>query len=311
MVERRYLKSLHGTLHALASILALVLGNWAFVKCVLLSQNLDTATKLVFFLSSTLSAGTVVLFFWNKVQAWQLSTTTAKEKRLSAKTLQNLNRCRGALSIMVHALLPTVVYTSSSRLLEDPIFSKLVGFILMIASIYCFILVKDYTPVVYTVHGMSKFFLGLSIMAAPSIASFLKSHPQLLTAIVEQEAYFVITCNEFGFLWYYLYSRRLVGKAVIQAACKWYHSILVCVWIYRLEANQWWELLPAGLLWIHPIVVSMLFGLFCYKLVVKLPRIRIKVAESSKADVRSSLRRSSVFEAIDVGDLMADTSYQD
>jgi len=66
------------------------------------------------------------------------------------------------------------------------------------------------------------------------------------TAFLEKKALDVVRCAEFGFLWYYCESRKLVTEEFAKEACKRYHPILMYLSV-RLTVEIWWGNLPLSL----------------------------------------------------------------
>ena len=80
VIHRRYLRSFVGLIHALSSLVALVLGNFFFVQVILRNidiENMGDTITSALHVSSAFS-GVALFFFYNKVQSWQLSTTSMK-----------------------------------------------------------------------------------------------------------------------------------------------------------------------------------------------------------------------------------------
>ena len=84
-----------------------------------------------------------------------------------------------------------------------------------------------------------------------------------------KEALFVTCCVEFGFLWFYLYSRRLVTKELVQSMCKHYHPAVLYVWVFRLTVDRWWNKLPTSMSWVMALN-SLLTVLFLVKMIKSL-----------------------------------------
>ena len=121
IIHKRYVQTYIGSLHALTSLLALLLGNYRFVRCIVLDNNNlnNNDTITILFHISTLLSGITLLPFWNKVQSWQLSTTSMSEKGLSSQQMQNFNRGRGVLCMILSPIYPLVYHFASNELLQN------------------------------------------------------------------------------------------------------------------------------------------------------------------------------------------------
>ena len=238
LVEKRYLRSFEGVVHGLSSLTALGLGNWAcLMRIFLWSRDLDPLLKGTFFGASLLSGCTVLLFFWHKVQSWQLSTTSRIQKGLSVQIIQDFNRGRGCVAILAAALYPAVCLLGAS-LLQGRIFSCLVAFSLAGGALWLYALVKDYNKRVCFFYAASKLGVALAILYYGNIAALSQAHPYVQD-FMEKEAYYIITCVEYGYMCYYLYSRGLVSKEFVQKTCKVYHPIIFCAFVLRVQADTW------------------------------------------------------------------------
>lgn len=320
LVDRRYVRTFAGTIHALASVFALLVGNCLFVQRIALNRRggeyEDDRLGMLFHVCSALSGGTLLLF-WNKVQSWQLSTTTMKEKGLRAQQLQNFNRGRGVVGMVLCAAYPLLYRGLTVAQLQDPILSRVVASLVLTLSLFQYTLIRDYGKALFIVYGASKFGFSLQVLWLGSLEAVWDRFP-FAVEFLDKEALFLVSCVEFGFLWYYLYSRRLVGKDFIQTACKNYHPVMLYVYMARMTAESWWRHLPLSLSWVMA-VDTLLTVLFLFKIIKSFfsslitwskPTIssNTQVTEgkrrrSSIFEVTSanSLRRSSVFEHIDVG----------
>ena len=79
VVDRRYLKSYTGLVHSISSLTALIIGNYLFIRCIILGHNSVFFGSLpTIFHAATLTSGLTLIPFWNEVQSWQHSTTTMK-----------------------------------------------------------------------------------------------------------------------------------------------------------------------------------------------------------------------------------------
>jgi len=134
LLNRRYIRTFHGIIHGFGSIIALILGNYIFFERVLIGNNVgvvfasddDSSTDSYSFLeiASTIyhlcnftASVITAIFFWNKVQAWQLSTTTLEEKGLTPKIVQQFNQGRGVVCMILFSLFPLVLQYSPKRVL--------------------------------------------------------------------------------------------------------------------------------------------------------------------------------------------------
>ena len=97
----------------------------------------------------------------------------------------------------------------------------------------------------------------------------LRDHYPYAIDYLEKEALLVTCCVEFGFLWYYLYSRRLVTKEFVQTMCKNYHPVVLYIWVGRVTMDRWWRWLPMSLSWVMALN-SLLTALFLIKMVKSL-----------------------------------------
>merc|ERR1711935_422846 len=83
----------------------------------------------------------------------------------------------------------------------------------------------------------------------------------------KKEASFVISCVQFGFMMYYLYSRNLVTKKTVQKACKTYHSTVATIYVIRVmhDLLTYFIETPTSIIpWpmlVQPILLSMAFSL--------------------------------------------------
>ena len=310
LLDRKYVKSLHGAAHGVASVGSLVLGNWLFLMGVVLGRerrNTPFPVKIVFYSSTLISASVVYLFYWHKVQSWQLATTSKEEKGITSTTLQNLNRGRD-IGLIVHSIYPLVCLVVPSIHLHDRAFSSAVAILLLTLSAYSYMLIKDYAKAIFVVYGAYTMGLGLSILQCDTIAGLEDKYPTILDHS-DKMAYMVISCVQFGFLLYYLYSRRLVRKETVQQLCKNYHPVMIIVWLGRLQADRWWKTLPIFML-IVPMITSLLLALFVFKIVKSLLLPKTKKQEepavvetpekekeqSTNAATTARRRRSSIFE---------------
>ena len=106
-INKRYLQTYTGLLHATSSIVALLIGNYLFLQCILLGNDVFDSSSgsllpTIFHVATFLS-GSSLLPFWKKVQSYQHSTTSMKEKGLTPSQMQNFNRGRGILALILSA----------------------------------------------------------------------------------------------------------------------------------------------------------------------------------------------------------------
>ena len=267
IIQQRYVSTLHGAVHGIASMLALLLGNYLFVSQVILGMEVPSSIKSVFFLSNITSASVTILFFWDKVQSWQLATTSMKKKGLVAQQMQNFNRGRGTLAMLSYSLFPMLVQHCPSELLDSILFSSVVAIATLSCTTKTFFLIQDYRRVLFFVYGMYPAAVAVAILQYGSISSLLRAYP-LLPNHFEKQAYFVVSCVQFGFMWYYFYSRRLVSKEWVQSMCKNYHPIMFVAYLIRLSFDQWWaSMLPTEVV-IHSLLLT-LFGILFLVQIVK------------------------------------------
>mmetsp|Transcript_16654 Transcript_16654/g.25375 ORF Transcript_16654/g.25375 Transcript_16654/m.25375 type:complete len:379 (-) Transcript_16654:399-1535(-) len=275
MIDTRYLRTFTGLVHALASIVALFLGNYLFVQIIIMGKEpivdqqnsrsylYDTTTTL--FHIGALLSGLTLLPFWNNVQSWQLSTTTMEDKGLVSKQMQNFNRGRGVLAPVLSAAYP-LLFRFPSSFLQNALYSRMVGGTFALVALYQFILIRDYGPALFIVYGGSKLGFSLHVLWSGSLWAMHEKYPYAMEYL-EKEAVLVTCCVEFGFLWYYLYSRRLVTKRWVQLMCKNYHPALLYIWVARIAlSDHWWRYLPWSLFWVMTLN-TLLTVLFLTKLI--------------------------------------------
>lgn len=291
LIEHRYVRTLHGAVHGLASMLSLLLGNYLFGAQVVLGRDAHQSIKLAFFSSSIISAAVTIVFFWNKVQSWQLSTTSMKEKGLVAQDLLNFNRGRGTLALLSYSVFPLLVQQCPPRYLYSTLISSAIAIAMFACTGKTFVLIQNYGKTLFLVYGMFPSAVGLSILRFGNISSFLQAYPLLLDHY-EKQAYFVVSCVQFGFMWYYFYSRRLVSKELVQTMCKNYHPIMFLAYAIRLSFDHWWNTMPLEVAF-HSLLVSLFGVLF----LIKLMKTQMKNAIAAKVESKDTKRRrSSIFE---------------
>lgn len=239
LIKKRYVKTFAGAIHGISSLLAMILGAYVFFAK---TFGLETHTamgngvssKLIYglFFSNALSAGIVIIFFWNKVQSWRLGTSKTTEKGVSATQMQNANRGRGVVTLALQSIYPLVMATAPQDLLEDTLFSCAVALAMVGLALYVYILIKDYFRPLINVFGAFQVGLAIAIIFHGSIGSLSREYPELLNH-VEQEAAYVISLVQHGFLLYYLYSRQLISETTVNKQAKTYHSVVVTIAIAR------------------------------------------------------------------------------
>lgn len=231
LTNTNYMKTFPGIIHGIGSILALILGNYIFLKRVVLGNETRSyvhynsyvysdfrSCSKIFHLCNFSASMITALYFWNKVQSWQLSTTTMKEKGLKPKTLQRFNQGRGVVTMILFSMFPLLMHYCPEYYLRNVLFCKLFSLLLITGSTYVYNLIKDYGRFLFVFYGLTPMALGISILTAGrkgTILSFNESYPLVLDRI-EKESSFVISCVQMGFMLYYLYSRDLVTKCTVQ-----------------------------------------------------------------------------------------------
>mmetsp|Transcript_8210 Transcript_8210/g.19410 ORF Transcript_8210/g.19410 Transcript_8210/m.19410 type:complete len:359 (-) Transcript_8210:259-1335(-) len=266
IIDKRYVRTFPGLMHAIASIVSLVIGNYLFLRVIVLNHNsmLDSTETTVFHVATFLS-GATLLPFWAKVQSWQLSTTTIAQKGLSGAQMQRFNQGRGVLAPLLSAIYP-LIRRYRGDLLDDATAARWIGASVGLVALYQYTLIRDYGKALFVVYGGSKlgFSLHLLLLAGSN------NNTENALEYLEKESLLVACCVEFGFLWYYLYSRRLVTKEFVQIMCRNYHPALLYVWMLRLTADRWWTKLPwASMFWVM-VLNSLLTVLFLVKMVQSL-----------------------------------------
>ena len=277
MVDKRYVRTFTGLLHAIASVAALIIGNYLFVRVILLNHSYDDrhidSTATAFHLFTFVSAATL-LVFWNKVQSWQLSTTTMAQKGLSSKQMQQFNRGRGVVAPILSAIFPLLYRCLQQHpeqaqiILDDAMLSRLIGASILLVALYQYTLIRAYGKALFIVYGGSKLGFSLHLLFVGSFSSLREQYPYAIDYL-EKEALLVTCCVQFGFLWYYLYSRRLVTKELVQSMCKNYHPAVLYIWVWRLTMDRWWSQLPMSLSWVMALN-SLLTALFLIKMMKSL-----------------------------------------
>ena len=287
-IPTQYIKTSPGLLHGISSLTSLVLGNFLFIKYALLGLDASTTTtsgskkdfvKLAFWLFTLFSASTTIIMYWNKVQSWQLSTTTMKEKGLTPQQLQNFNRGRGTLTPLSYSLLPLFISVAPNSWLESAHCSIALALTTMALSAGSFTLIREYGKPLFWVYGLYPALVSMMVLWHQRLSAVFLVHsnyPRLLTHM-EHQAYFVISCIQVGFLLYYLYSRRLITKEFVQRSCRHYHptmmfSYLVCDALHFGHGGGGFFLgLPIGLPWtvvVHSIVLRLVGIGYAWKMIM-------------------------------------------
>ena len=319
LLDRRYVGSICGAIHGVTSFTSLALSNWLFVQMVLRGGNPNqhgnnnsndddnsNGNDWIFvlcFVSSFLS-GATLLPVWNKVQSWQLSTTTRHQKGLTCRQLQRLNQGRGVITPMLKSIYPLVLSfyyfpheNDNTNTIKNVLFSsdqtEILFSIVLATSVLAlcyhqYTLICDYGRVIWTVYGVAPMCFAVSILysglslsqfksgdiwvaagGGGSLRTLLESHPYALDYLY-LDAVFTLACIQFGFLWYYLYSRRLATQTQVQRACGIYHPIMLVLWVSRILCDQLRQdhSLPIAMAWI-PWMFTFLLFLFALKLLHK------------------------------------------
>jgi len=315
-VDKRYVQTYTGLLHAISSLAALIFGNYLYARCILLgsidsegsSGYYHDELQTLFYVSALVS-GLTLLPFWDKVQSWQLSTTTLEEKGLSHGQMQNFNRGRGVLATILAVAYPLIHRHSSEGVLKNVMFSRAVGAVVATVAYYQYTLIRDYGKTLFIVYGGSKLGYSLHLMlSGDSLYSLKEDYPYAMEYL-EKEALLVVGCVQFGFMWYYLHSRKLASKELVQNACKRYHPIFLFTFVIHITMDKWWKLLPWSISWVmffNTIFASIFFVKMVRPLFVAAdPSIvgdKLDVATKSSRENCDSTRRrllrrsSSVFD---------------
>lgn len=265
-IHKRYVQTYIGSFHAISSVVALIFGNYLFLQYIILGHDMSSLSTIpTIFHISTLLSGLTLLPFWNKVQSWQLSTTSIEEKGLTAQQMQNFNRGRGVLCMIISATYPLIYRHASDDVLQNVLLSRMVGGIVAILSLCQYTLIRDHGKALFIIYGGSMLGYSLHLLWSGSLYLLREDYPYAIN-FLEKEAVFVVCCVEFGFLCYYLLSRKLVTKEFVQEACKRYHPSLFFIFITRLMvSDRWWSHLPISLSLVM-FLNSLLAGLFLTKM---------------------------------------------
>jgi hypothetical protein len=297
LIPPQYIKTFPGLLHGTSSLASLLLGNFLFIKHVLwgLDKNSASSTvmrgsndsaKTAFWMFTIVSASITIVWYWDKVQSWQLSTTTMKEKGLTAAQLQNFNRGRGILTPLTYSLLPLFMSLAPNSWLESPQCSIALALTTMALSAGSFALIRDYSKPLFWVYGLYPGLVSMMVIWHYRLSAVLllqhhddgHYYPSSLLTHMEHQSYFVISCIQVGFLLYYLYSRRLITKECVQRVCKLYHptmmfSYLVCdAWQFGGSGGGWLGVSMVGLPWpvvVHSVVLRLVGISYAWKMMRK------------------------------------------
>jgi len=243
IVNKRYIKSVHGILHGILSIKALVLGNLVFADRVLLGTEFTKGTTIeaLFHRSNFVSSFITLVFFWNHVQNWRLGSSTMEERGLTPQILKRFNQGRGVVTMLLFSLFPMVCTYGSQAMLDSQLVATSMAAAFLVGSAGVYQLVKDYSRVMWLLYGLTPMMLGLSLLAhTGSTASFLATYPSAMDWF-QKESAFIVSCVQMGFLLYYLYSRNKVTQTTVNTICKTYHVGLSLVYLFRVERDLWVE----------------------------------------------------------------------
>ena len=146
IVDKRYVRTFTGLLHAIASVAALIIGNYLFVQVIVLNHSYDDDRHIdsmtTVFHCVTFTSAATLLPFWNKVQSWQLSTTTMSQKGLSSKQMQQFNRGRGVVAPLLSAIYPLLYRYLQQQpeqaqiILDDAILSRAIAASILLVALY-------------------------------------------------------------------------------------------------------------------------------------------------------------------------------
>jgi hypothetical protein len=296
LIPPQYIKTFPGLLHGTSSLASLLLGNFLFIKHVLWGFDKNSASSTVmrgstndsakkaFWMFTIISASITIVWYWDKVQSWQLSTTTMKEKGLTAAQLQNFNRGRGTLTPLTYSLIPLFMSLAPNSWLESSQCSIALALTTMALSAGSFALIRDYSKPLFWVYGLYPALISLMVIWHHRLSAVLLLHdddghyPSSLLTHMEHQSYFVISCIQVGFLLYYLYSRRLITKEFVQRVCKLYHptmmfSYLMCdAWQFGGSGGGWFGVSMVGLPWpvvVHSVVLRLVGIVYAWKMMSK------------------------------------------
>ena len=294
IAEKKYVRSISGAFHGIGSLFALILANIIFATRSTVSDPMPWHLESIELLChgfNCVSALITMLFFWDKVQNWQLSTTSMKEKGLTPLILMRFNQGRGVVTMLLCSAFPLLQSTLPKSLLDDPMFSAMIAFLFIGSAIWVYDLVKDYSKPVYIAYGVTPLAVGVSVLLSGSVSALHQSYP-LMSAYLRREVAFTVSCVQMGFMLYYMYSRGLVTKSTVQKICKSYHVSLLLVQFARIQYDCWWSILPWPMA-IQPalltILVAGLIGSKSYRVAAK----QMSVMKAMKSIGGTKRRRSS------------------
>lgn len=279
VVRRNYVKSTAGAAHGISSLVSLILGNFLFFQ-IILGFEVSLGLRLGFHVSSFVSGSSVLLFFWDQVQVrhpilfrrfflqpictditpqpWMLSRTTAKEKGLSPEAIKKFNQVRGVVSVLLAASFPLVTLGLPASWLRSKLFSVGLSVCFLYGGLKAYELGKGYNVspfLVFAMYGFRQTELALTILIHGSVQNVNETYPNVLPTI-EKHGACLISCVQLGFLFYFLYSRRLVSKELAQTCCRYYHPAMALLYYVSLLQESWWVDLPFCM-WSFPMVASM------------------------------------------------------
>jgi hypothetical protein len=227
-----------------------------------------------------------------------------KEKGLTPKILQRFNQGRGVVTVLLYSLYPLANALLSQSVLADSVFSSIFAGALLATSLSVYYLVKDYSKATFVIYGATHLGLAASILLYGSVAALNDAYPHLLS-MMHNESVFVIACVQFGFMLYYMYSRRLVSKTLVQEACKLYHPAMAKLFFLRMQYDAWWSSFPMVMRIQPALAVVMVVAMLLLKsenLKKKLSLFKKKIGErqiegssTNSIQVNSRVSRSSSF----------------
>lgn len=162
----------------------------------------DRISKRIFFviillwcspmLKSFFFSGTTLCFFWKSIQSYQHSSTSLRDKGLTAKQIQRFNRGRGIFALILCAVYPLMYRHLPDDMLQDTTFCRAVAAMVVSITLYQYTLIRDYGKALFIVYGGSKLGFSLQLMFNGSLYSLRESSPYLLN-FFEKEA-LLISC---------------------------------------------------------------------------------------------------------------------
>eukprot|EP00986_Skeletonema_menzelii_P001539 scaffold407_cov142-Skeletonema_menzelii.AAC.2 len=326
-INRRYLGSFVGLFHAVSSVAALVIGNYLFLQCFLLgndilaSSEVDNSSLLpTIFHVTTGASGILLFFFWKSIQSYQHSTTSLKDKGLTAKQMQNTNRARGCVALILCAVYPLMYRYLPNETLQDVVISKAVAVVVVAVCVWMYNVFKYYGKGLFVLYSGTRFGFSLQVLFTGSLYSVRQSYPYIVN-FLEKEALLISCCVEFGFLLYYLESRRLVSVQTVKDGCKRYHPILFYVFSGTMLKEKFFRRLPMSVSWatfLECILVCLFLKAMIKGIITTVvDKLRSKKESGDRREVfakkqrsksvfdvtSSTGRRSSIFESVDFGEL--------